>query len=199
MSSLKTNMQLPLEDWEGLSNHQLRQKLLERMVNSEADLKRFWSKVSKENEWLAGCWEWTASLNTHGYGQFVLHPYLRRIPFSAHRVSYFLAHKKLPQNIQVCHHCDNRKCCNPQHLFLGTHQDNVDDCVRKGRQTRTRGEAHGNAILTEEQVKQIRILNAVDKVRSVELSKRFKVSKSTICAIIYGNRWAHIPFQVEWL
>lgn len=76
------------------------------------------------------CWEWTAVLNEWGYGQF---KYERKMQL-AHRVSYVLHKGEIPDGLLVCHECDNPKCVNPDHLFLGTSSDNARDRNKKNRQ-----------------------------------------------------------------
>src|SRR5690349_3504200 len=90
-------------------------------INSE----RFWSIVDKSKD----CWEWKNSLNQSGYGVF----YQNSVGYFAHRVSYFLMNGEIPIGLLVCHKCDNPKCVNPEHLFLGTSKDNMLDKVLKGR------------------------------------------------------------------
>jgi hypothetical protein len=92
---------------------------------------RFWSKVSRVEN---GCWDWQWSVFTQtGYGQFALDS---KTPVNAHRMSWELTSGSIPLGLLVLHKCDNRKCVNPEHLFLGTDADNMQDKVRKGRSSR---------------------------------------------------------------
>jgi hypothetical protein len=95
---------------------------------------RFWSKVGRAE---SGCWEWQWSVfKQTGYGQFALDS---KTPVNAHRMSWELVNGTVPSGSFVLHKCDNRKCVNPEHLFLGNQQDNMEDMAKKGRHVGTKG------------------------------------------------------------
>lgn len=76
-----------------------------------------------------GCWDWHGYTNTQGYARVFTAGKLKRV----HRMIYELFVGEIPEGLFVCHHCDNPRCINPEHLFIGTHQDNMNDMRRKGR------------------------------------------------------------------
>lgn len=140
---------------------------------------QFWEHVDKSGD----CWIWTAGRTGNGYGSFSIDG-SHRIP--AHRVAYQLAFGTIPNGLWVLHHCDNRLCVNPNHLFLGTRNDNSVDMVAKGRAAR--GERNVTARLTREQVREIRA--KYDTHLSVrELSREYGVCKSEINYIITKKSW----------
>lgn len=140
---------------------------------------RFWSKVDKGN----GCWLWLGSLRSTGYGQINAGQH-GVAPLKAHRVAYELTYGPIPDGLFVCHHCDNRRCVRPDHLFLGTPSENTADAGRKGRMGRSR--------LTEATVQAIRAAYAQGEAQS-SLAKRYGVHQSTISKMVRGKNWKHLP------
>ena len=122
---------------------------------------RFWTKVEKRGP--DDCWLWTGGGYGEGYGGIMI---VGLGCIGAHRVAYALHHGTTPDGVFVCHRCDNKRCCNPGHLFLGTHQDNMDDMVFKGRST---------ARLLPEEAIAARALADYDGWSAVRLAKHFKV------------------------
>lgn len=142
---------------------------------------RFWAKVSKSS--LDLCWMWTAARNKRGYGVIVD----RDVSFLAHRLSWSLANGAIPSGLCVLHKCDVRACVNPDHLFLGTHLDNMADKTAKGRQAR--GSKSWNAKLSEADVLAIR--KTVGSAK--EVAAQYGVGVSIIGDIRRRQRWGHLP------
>jgi hypothetical protein len=152
---------------------------------------RFWAKVDR-SAGLGSCWLWTASRSRRGYGEIGRGRAGEGI-ILAHRLSWELHHGPIPTGLSVLHHCDNPPCVNPAHLWLGTHQDNQDDMIRKRRDRKRplRGEEHHQAKLTNEQVLDIRRRLSA-RERQWRLAREFGVSCSTIQAIAHGCSWRHL-------
>jgi hypothetical protein len=157
---------------------------------------RFWSRVDKA----AGadaCWLWNGHLNAYGYGTLGAGDSGRgdgRLrTMRAHRVSWEMANGPIPEGMHVCHTCDNRKCVNPAHLFLGTNADNVADKVAKGRGSRAAGSTNGFAKLTEAQVCEMRQDYARGGVTYPQLASRYGINQATVGKIITGKQWTHLP------
>ncbi len=185
---------------------------------------RFWPKVNKNGNIprhlpeLGECWEWTGYITKKGYGLF------RNIKhIHAHRFSYEI-HNNCKLNdplILVCHRCDNRKCVRPDHLFLGTSNDNIQDMVNKKRQasglrhgrythpesiirgenhhtrlrpeTVCRGESNGSVKITSDIVSKIRDDHKSTNFTLNSLSKKYNISISQIFRIVKFKSWKHIP------
>ncbi len=134
------------------------------------------------------CWNWIASCTRHGYGQFNGRALLgRKTQIPAHRAAWMLHKGFVSSDVLVCHRCDNRKCVNPDHLFLGTHKDNIADRDRKGR--RNVGAA---AVLTEFDVRQLRKQHAAGGVSYNKLAARYGVTHRTVILAVTGRTWAHV-------
>lgn len=132
-----------------------------------------------------GCHEWTAYINPRGYGRFKI----SGKQVMAHRFAYEMSVAQIPDGLFVCHRCDNRRCVNPSHLFLGTNQDNMRDMIAKGRSPRTRlhGEMNGSCKLQARDVAAIRN----SKLSQSKLAAAYGVDQSTISHIKTGKNWAN--------
>lgn len=106
----------------------------------------------------------------------------------AHRLAWIVEKGPIPEGMDVCHRCDNPPCVNIDHLFLGTHAENMADRNRKGRQVSLRGEKSGSARITEEQARAI--FNAVGKKTAI--ARRFNVTYNTVIEIKLKRSWKHI-------
>lgn len=130
----------------------------------------------------SGCWLWLGRINTSGYGV----GRFRDGTAIASRLAFIAFKDLIPKGSVVRHSCDNPLCVNPDHLFLGTADDNIKDKVRRSRQVR--GERHNSAKLTEEMVKQIRVLSLSQEA----IGKRFGVSQVMVSRIKLGKAWRHV-------
>lgn len=147
---------------------------------TERRLARFWLKVDKSGE----CWEWTGGYTRDGYGQFRVW----RSTCRAHRVSYTIAYDD-PGKLQVCHACDNPKCVNPAHLWIGTQQENVLDRHQKGRKA---SDIHvKSSVLSAAQVRDI--IASGESVQ--DLADRYGINQASISYIKTGGSWKHL----EWI
>lgn len=137
------------------------------------------AKVAKTE----GCWNWIGAIGTHGYGRIGF----ENKTMQAHRASWMIFRGGLTDAEWVLHRCDNRKCVNPEHLFLGDRTANVRDCIKKRRHAH--GESSGLSRLTKENVIEIRRWYATGRFRQATLAGFFGVDQTTIHYIVKGKTW----------
>lgn len=142
--------------------------------------------LNKNTKWNGKCLEWTGALTSAGYGWFGF----KSKGYSSHRVAYELAHGKISKGLFVRHICHNPKCCNSQHLVLGTCQDNSNDCTAAGRQNK--GSEVNTSKLKKYQVLAIRKEHAEGSISLIELAKKYNVKPTSIGAIVRREAWKHI-------
>lgn len=175
---------LVLEDSQRVKENKL---LLEKTVGLGEDrLKRMVPKISVMD---SGCWEWIGFRNWAGYGQTTVLRGRVQKRLKMHRVMWMIANGDIPEGMGVLHKCDNPPCCNPDHLFLGTHKQNMDDMTQKGR--RPTGEQCAWSKLVESDVKEIRQMRASGYALKT-ISKKFGIVDSMVSQIIHRKRWKHI-------
>lgn len=161
------------------------------------DISRFWGHIDKTGN----CWLWTKCKDKDGYGKFkiCLGSKQNQKRLRAHRYAWLVTNGPIPPTMFILHKCDNPPCCNPSHLYVGNHQQNIEDRQRRNRQAkgeragnhihvekRPRGEKHGRSKLTWEQVREIRMRRLESQAR---LAKEFDVSSGTIWFVLKGLHW----------
>jgi len=147
-------------------------------------LERFEEKYEINSD---GCWIWIASISKDGYGKF----FANKKHIRAHRFAYEHFIESIPDGMYVCHTCDETKCVNPDHLFLGTPADNLADMVAKRRSLY--GEKNPNVKLTDDVISDI----LKDKRNLTEIAKDYGVTGRTIGFIKQRKTWAHIPGEPD--
>lgn len=158
-------------------------------------VKRLFSKA-KHNE-TTGCMEWTGCCSGDGYGAFKI----RGRQHGAHRLAFALMAGPLPPDMCVCHRCDNPVCINPAHLFVGSHQDNQQDKMAKGRsnlptgeqhwthwkpQRISRGERHGSSKIKDAHVDEIRSLYRSGALKQKAIASIYGISVSRVSQLVIG-------------
>jgi hypothetical protein len=149
--------------------------------------------MARTTEGKDGCIEWTWALNTYGYGT------VRRNKrdFVVHRLVWEKIKGSIPEGMFICHTCDNPKCVNIDHLFMGTPGDNIRDCVKKGRHKSNfphhKGEKHPSAKITSEQVLAIRC--DTDSQRNI--AKKHGISQGLVSHVRLNKAWQHINQKEE--
>lgn len=148
-------------------------------------LQDFWKFVEPIPE--AGCWIWTGKGSAGRYGEFNLQGRV----IKAHRLSWEMHCGPIPAGLEICHRCDVGFCVRPEHLFLGTHLENMHDLKRKGYRQCARGSQSGNAKLLDPLVAEIRRRYAAGE-RQVDLAEAFGVCQSHISRIVRRESWLHL-------
>jgi len=145
----------------------------------------FWQFVEKGSD----CWLWTSTTNWAGYGAFRF-----RGKNGAHSASYLIHFGPIPKGMHVLHRCDIPQCVRPDHLFLGTHADNMRDMANKGRckPASMPGESHPSAKLKANDVIEIRRRYAAGGIRQKDLAFEFGVTQPLVGMIIRRQAWRHL-------
>ena len=143
--------------------------------------KRFFEKVIFPKNTGLDCWGWAGGLNGSGYGSLGVGDDV----LGAHVVSYIIHHNVAPsEGDHILHTCDNPACVNPDHLFLGTHSENMVDMIQKGRSSQAK--------LSVKDVLLICTILDEGKSSVVDISKMFNVNRNTIHNIDNGSTWNHL-------
>lgn len=147
---------------------------------------------------VSGCWEWQGCKRS-GYGHTIVGSRTDGTRHSerAHRLAYMVWNGEIPRGYDVCHKCDNPACINPNHLFVGTRQDNVDDRERKGRNVIKIGEEQPRSKLTKKVVKEARWERAYRGTSFQKLADKYGVSKKTMQNAIAGVTWKCVAYFPE--
>ena len=153
------------------------------MKFTQKQIERFWNRVNKTNS----CWEWQGFKGSGGYGQVSLYNKV----YTTHRLSAMLDGKDIDNKL-VCHHCDNPSCVNPEHLFVGSPADNMQDKVNKGRQTRHIGSKNPMSKLNEADVKTIISLYTNKTLSIPKIAKKYNVDPCVIYGIKAKKYWKHV-------
>jgi HNH endonuclease len=157
------------------------------MTNYTPRVDRFWAKVDLSTVDIEfACIHWVGAHSEQGYGHM---RWEGKHLTKATRIAYEIAFGEFQKDLCVLHHCDNPKCVNPNHLFLGSRGDNNRDREQKGRGNQRKREKHGRHKLTEEQVAYIREKYARGGITYKQLGTEFGLHYSTIGYIITGKHW----------
>lgn len=151
----------------------------------------------------SGCWEYQGAKTNFGYGKIGRRVNGKSVFYVAHRYVYLNTVGQIPEGMRLCHICDNPACCNPEHMFIGSDKDNVNDAINKGRMQRNphnhekwrpgladrAGEANGNSRLKIVDVKTIRHLYFAERRNQSEIARFFNVGRTQVGRIVRGEHW----------
>lgn len=154
---------------------------------------RFWKHVTQGAA--DECWEWQGSREASGYGTLYGGPFYPTGTAKAHRLSWEVHNGDIPEGMHVLHHCDNRPCVNPGHLYLGGHVENARDRGerRRGREARQRGSDNRNAKLTEKKVRAIIAeLQKIPRRSQAAIAQDFGIKQPQVSRIMRRVNWAHL-------
>jgi predicted GIY-YIG superfamily endonuclease len=140
-------------------------------------VERLWRKVLKTDS----CWLWEGAVNDKGYG-LIGSGKTGKLVY-VHRLAWELEHGPIPEGLELCHHCDTRRCVRTEHMFLGTHHENILDKAKKGRS--------GIAILTEVQIREVMHLRSLGIPRR-EIVAETGINVNTLKDLLRGKNWSHI-------
>jgi hypothetical protein len=137
----------------------------------------------------SGCWIWMGSTGRNGYGQIHERRNRKQIAFAVHRLAWELHCGKIPTGMLICHRCDIKTCINPDHLFLGSYADNINDSIKKGRRTyNNSGTKNPRAKLNLSNVREIR----ASKEKIQKLADKYGVNNTQISRIRLYKTWRDI-------
>jgi len=145
-----------------------------------------------------GCWNWSGPIKGFGYGFLTTGSRSdgSRKTETAHRYSFRLSNGDIPDGLWVLHHCDNPKCVNPCHLYLGDRKQNVADMINRGRRASDKGELNNNSVLSESDIIMIREERENNRTPYRKLAKKYGIkSHKTIMQICSGELWGHVKNQ----
>jgi hypothetical protein len=158
-----------------------------------SDMKRILERSLVDED--TGCWNWTGPTKGFGYGFLTSGSRSdgTRKTESTHRYSFRMAKGDIPEGACVLHRCDNPKCVNPDHLYIGDRKRNVRDMIERGRRASSKGEMNNNSVLTEHDISMIRSERAINHTPYRKLAKKYGVkSHKTIMQICSGELWGHV-------
>jgi len=149
-------------------------------------LKKYYEKyVIKQN----GCWDWKGIIEHTGYAVLAVRP-----PIKAQRASWIIHKGEIPKGLLVCHACDNPKCTNPDHLWLGTHKENIQDRVKKGRSNTQKGSRLKVSKIDEIQALEIKKL-LITGMSCAEIGRKYSLSIKIISRIKNVETWKHVEIK----